>query len=204
MQSPAISTGDWIGISLIIFFGLVSIVGVVIAWKMLRRPPTTITPGFWKVERFSSETVSRLLQVSGVVVFSPMGTSFKVSDTKCEISSGGERVPLLPIQDHRKDLHQGGLSLQFVFREEGPESAFPDDPSLVVDVDVWIKLADGSKLHDPPRNLRTGDQTIQVNVALLRIDRSPTEAAIFVFNKHMRNPVKRRIAAVWKYLRHGL
>ncbi|MGB2694460.1 MAG: hypothetical protein WBD55_04635 [Dehalococcoidia bacterium] len=198
----AISTGEWITIGLTAAGLIVAVAGIVIAWKMLRRPATTITAGFWKVERFSSGglfkdaiPVRGVLQVSGLVAFSPMGTSFMINGMKCVASAAGRSIILEAVQDHLNEVHQGGMSLPFMFRESGTASLLPD--SSLVDIEVWIRLADGSNVHDRQTALAVTGQVIQVESIQFMPERTPLQMV-----KRRYNLARRAISKVWDREKH--
>lgn len=203
----SLSTGDLIAfgaIAIAAVVGVAEVIAAFIGWRVWRSPATTITPGLWKVERFSSDAVTMLFQVSGRIVFSPSGTSFMVIGARCQAKAGGKTISLEPVQAHMDVLQQGGMSLPFVFRETGDKSAISHNPMQLADVEVWLRLADGSKHYEEQKGISTGAQVIRINALALEIDRSPGQMIVFVFNKHIRNPVKRKAVDLWKYLRHGI
>ena len=124
-----------------------------------------------------------------------------VSGAKCVLSASGKAVGLEPIQAHIGDVHQGGKSLTFVFREAGPESALPGQPDLLVDVDVSIRLADGSKCDGPKQKaVPTRNQIIQVDPIHIRIPRR----TVWQVLRRRFNRVKAAIQIAWEKERRRL
>ena len=206
MQSAVISTGDWLNVGLIIFFGLFAVVEAMVAWKMWRRPATTIRPGFWTAERHSGEGSASLFLVRGPVTFSPVGTSFEIVDAKCEVRGAGVRARLMRVSPELNELHQGGKTLAFTFREAGDSSAFPRPGTKSLDIEVWIKLADGSKFHETQRDVAIGPSVVHIRGSS-EPNRTPPQMArrgFFQVRAWLARAWRESIIMrIWNNLKHG-
>ena len=85
-----------------------------------------------------------------------------MADAKCEVRGAGVRARLMCLSPKLNELHQGGKTLAFTFREAGDRSAFPHPATKSLDIEVWIKLADGSKFHETQRDVAVGPSVIHL------------------------------------------